>query len=208
MQELDLATDVFRGFVQCLAMLSAKDISSTPLHVIVHVGGWEKSTDELPDILKLDYFPEPMTCEFFGVPDPTTSSAWELAYDLGAVVHLDEATSPVYELFEELASIIDNLIMEDEDNSPPGRLLLCDIPRLVLSTQELLAKPNAHDAALLKLFALCEFDLAMMGREAQESRWDYFTARVKLVDTGYRPSKEEMENIALPRSVFHDTLGV
>jgi hypothetical protein len=97
--------------------------------------------------------------------------------------------------------------MEDKDNSPPGRLLLCDISRPVLLTQELLAKPNAYDAATLKLFALCEFDLAMMGRESQESRWEYFTSRVKLVGPGYRPSKNEMEAIALRRSVLHNMLG-
>lgn len=209
MQELDLGTDIFRGFAQCLAMLSAKDISSTPLHVIVHVGGAKRSIDELLELLNLDLFPEPMTCKFLGVPCTTASFAWELAYNLGTVVHLDHAKSLDCNLAaEELATFIYDLIMEDKDNSPPGQLFLCDVPRLVLSTQELLAAANAHDAALLKLFALCEFDLAMMGREVQESRWEYFTARVKLVDAGYRPTKEEMEAIALRRSVFHVRLGL
>jgi hypothetical protein len=97
--------------------------------------------------------------------------------------------------------------MAEAESHHGRRRQLSPIPRPVLSTQELLAKPNAYDAATLKLFALCEFDLAIMGREVQESRWEYFTSRVKLVGPGYRPSKNEMEAIALRRSVLRDMLG-
>jgi len=210
-RESEYETDCFKGFTQCLTALSARDISLAPLHIKLYISG-TKDYINLPDLLAPDHFPEPMTCEFLNTPRTNESTAWELAYDLGAVVHLDHANSSSLlhddPVAVDLASIVDDLIMEDEESSPPGRLFLCDVSRLVLSAQEFLAAPNRHDAAMLKIYAHCDFDLTMMGREVQESRWEYFTARVKLVDAGYRPSKEEMEAIALRRSVFHDTLGV
>ena len=67
----------------------------------------------------------------------------------------------------------------------PGRLFLCDVPELVLSTEGLAkAGDNAKGAALIKIYN------AWPSIHPQPS-WDVFNLRVQLVDKGYRRSKEE-----------------
>ena len=66
----------------------------------------------------------------------------------------------------------------------PGRLILCDVPQLVLSPQELeAAGDTAEEAALVKIFDAWQ--------SSPKPKWEIFTSRIKLVEGGFRRSLEE-----------------
>jgi hypothetical protein len=213
-REFDYRTDCFRGFTACLTALADREESLAPLHIQLYIK--EGEDGYLPEFLDHTHFPETMTCEFFDVPFGNPAGMWDLLYDLGGVIHLEanrllernEPLDPPDLMSSRMATAIQEVFYEDEPDSPPGHMFLCDASQLILSPAEPLSATNANDAAMLKVFSLCDFDLALMGRDTSVSRWDYFTARVKFVDAGYRPTKAEMAAISERRSVFPNSSKV
>lgn len=129
--------------------------------------------------------PVPITYGFTDTPiDVTKGSAWVAAYILRAVV---EFRQPDPKRLGQYAEAICNLLCHctgSEQRGHPGRLILCDVPQLVLSPQELeAAGDTAEEAALVKIFDAWQ--------SSPKPKWEIFTSRIKLVEGGYRRSLEE-----------------
>lgn len=191
----------------CLGKLVSICGKSTPLHINIQGSsqGIDHNTVGYRSIMIL---PAPITYNFWDVPwDEDGLSVLLCAYEVGAVVYFTESARVIEPAVHfrhppavsnipdhialELAVAIRDIFDHDEPQEPPGQLYLCNLPRLILSAEEL-ATGNASAIATLKLFSFCSSAMAGVG----EATWDYFNTRVKLVETGFRPSDAEMTIIS------------
>lgn len=206
-------SDVDGGFAflqKCLVQIALKYLTSTPLHLTVHMK-FKGYFTGIIDLLLYDISPVPITCTFHNISITNGARSLNLAYDFGAVIYLlDQTVRPgaapincdANELAVNLAGAIDEMSYEEEEDGwPPGQIFLCDISRLVLSPKELAACENANDAATLKVFNLCEIGHLRQSM-TKSQRWDLFVSRVKLVDPGFKSSEADIAASVKRRSVL------
>jgi hypothetical protein len=195
----DNSAQALAPMLKCLGQLVRRYLTSGPLHLTVRPRNQEQSPcDAAMKLLFSDGQPVPITCDFYGMSMDNHDVPFNLAYDLGAIVHFSEEAplngEAANDIAFQLADIVDDLFDYEENQlygSPPGQIFFCDVSRLILSPKELAACENANDAARLKLFDLCDFDRFDRKFTASQS-WEYFTSRVKLVDPGFKPSQADM----------------
>ena len=199
----------FSDLRRVLTQLATKYPTIPPLHLTVHMRRDLRCGMILANVFY--GFPAvPIACDFHYTSFDSSTDFLRLAYDLGAVVHNTEENSVegVNMLAIELAAELGELFIneeekqedEDEKNIPPGQIFLCDVPRSVLSHQELAESEDPVKTARLKLFNLCYFSNLERNFTGSQS-WDYFTSRVKLVERGFKPSEADIAASIKRRSV-------
>lgn len=187
----------------CLSALAAKNSSTISLHVTFHAS---ESGFEL--FMQLNCFsnsmaqPGAITYEFFGMPlkESHPMSAMSVACILQAIIHFDTA-SPAGP--GEHATTVGRQLFDCVGGSRHGsselrgRLYLCDIPALIMTTDEIAAADDVDEAAKLKLFdaSPLAFPDALTVTLQVRPRWDDFDSVVHLVKTGFKPAIARAESV-------------
>lgn len=206
---------------QCLSALASTKGLSNPLHMTIHVPrGKDFDICGMEDLF--DGFPPvPIICEIMDLP-PQDSEDWSdsfaLAYYFGGVLHVSacscgDCQDPKFvdcrdDFAKDVAHELEGLLEHDEGSAggdgagkPPGQIFLCDVSRLILKPDELIAAGGeVNDSARLKVFNLLDYDGAAR-HWSEAKKWDHYTSMVKFVDSGFRPSEADVAANVKLRSV-------
>jgi hypothetical protein len=127
----------------------------------------------------------PITYGFFDMPlDLDASLKLQTAYALWGIVEFIQPDGDQLGQHTDTLGCLLSQCLRSETVAP-GRLFLCDVPRLVLTVEEFAkAGENAKEIALVKIYEAWP-------TTHLQPKWEVFNMRVKLVDEGYRRSKEE-----------------
>jgi hypothetical protein len=186
-----------------LKLLAIRHIRNCPLHVTVQVEG-DSTFQQLCQLV--DHQPRtnnsfniPITYDVFDMP--TGTDLWHplaIAFAMRAVVHFADHHSSAGP--DDIARAISNQLLDcfkaDSRSSfvTPGLLYLCDIPKLVLSPEELATSSNSNEVALLKLFdnlIYTPLPGALPGSSIPKPKWETFKSKVELVESGFRPGMSD-----------------
>jgi hypothetical protein len=167
---------------EILATFAPKDASSGLLHATISTRILQSIQDSNCCPFESQTMPGTITYEICDLPLP--QARWYLwkAFDLQAVVHLDIDSRSRDEILPDLKDAM--LDCFTGLNNPAGQLFLCGIPALVLSPEELSPSLNINEDALLKVFNSMQ--------EQERPKWEVFTAKVHLVEPGFRPSAHDL----------------
>jgi hypothetical protein len=178
-------------------------ITTTPLHVTVRVKA-ESAYQQLRQLVNIqsvinNSFTIPITYEIFDMPIRSDlHQALAIAFAMRAVVHFADHHSPMGP--DDLAYAISNSLLDCfkivNQSVPvtPGQLHLCDIPVIVLSPEELATSSDPKEVALRKLFDnldFCPLPGHSPGPQYLKPTRGTFKARVKLVESGFRPGMSD-----------------
>jgi hypothetical protein len=188
---------------QSLAFLSSKSVLSNPLHLTIHVSGEGEACPGQTNLLLDGPPPMPIIYEILDITHQNSydlCDTFRLARVFGAILHFattcqsTETTDHRDDFAKDIAYEVENLsnYTSDDDHRLPNQLILCNITRLVLKPDELIAAAGeANDFARLKIFKLLKhYGTATRWSDAQ--KWDHYISRVKFVDSGFRPSEANM----------------
>jgi len=177
--------------------VAPRDASAPPLHVTARISR-DNNMGALGFLLRNLQTPFPFSCEFLEMfIDEDEFVALDVAFHLGAVVKYRDTDLDKEEILQEIAGQLYICITdEDHTSTPHPYVYLCDIPELVLSTDEFRTAPNINKAAKVKLFD--QFTVWPDSMEdSAPSKWQFFESRVKLVESGFRPSMADL--VAFPK---------
>ena len=125
--------------------------------------------------------------------------ALDVAFLLGGVVKYRDTDLDKEEIIREIAGQLDiSFTEEDPAAAPYPYVYLCDIPQLVLSADEIRTSPNINKAAKVKLFD----QIAVWPDPIEDSpsaQWEFFDSRVRLVESGFRPSMADLMAFPKPK---------
>jgi hypothetical protein len=120
-----------------------------------------------------------------------------LSYDFGRVVDDYENTldrnlqMTVDKASKGLAEVIVHTL-ESDDYNVPGQVSLSDVPRLVLSPEEIAAAAGyLNEIAQLKMFKLAHSS-SWPYRYYDAGEWRLYTSTIKFVDRGFKPTKADL----------------
>jgi hypothetical protein len=186
-----------------LALLAMRHLTTTPPHVMVQIEGAAafQQLCQLVDIQSVfnNSFNVPITYEILDMP--VGLNLWKplsIAFAMRAVVHFADHHSSAGP--DDIAGAISNQLLDcfriDSRSSTvlAGQLYLCDIPGLVLPPAELATTSDPDEAALIKLFDNLIYSPlpgALPGSPDSKPKWETFKSKVKLVESGFRPSFSE-----------------
>jgi len=158
--------------------------------------GPDHNFDELESLLRQLNPPISFTYEFyFKKMSHTDYDALQLAYKYGGIFHY-EYPATYYNpdtVAQNIADHLGSLFFEHV----AGRVYLCDVPRLVLAPKEHhSAGDNVNETAKRRIFNNIRFgDDPSMSTSLNLARWRVFDDRVKLVDSGFRPSAKTLISV-------------
>jgi len=194
---------------ESLNVLASRDDLSNPLHITFHPR-YKKEGD--PDMLFCELLcylpPSPIICEIRDLPHHDLNQFFltlQSAHDFGAILHFStfcwrcqssEASDCQRNFVRDLAHGLGRIVAYKRgthtDDGPPGQTILCDVSRLILNDNELVAAAgNENDSAQLEIFKLIHFyGVARQWSDAQN--WDRYVSRIKFVDPDFKLSKADV----------------
>jgi len=179
----------------CLLAIAPTSISPYSLQVKFQIGP-NHNFDELESLLRQLNPPIPFTYEFyFKKMSHTHHDALQLAYKYGGIVHY-EYPATYYNpdtVVQNIAGHLGFLFF----GHMAGRVYLCDVPRLVLTPKEHhAAGDNVNETAKRRIFNNIHFGRdPSISTSLKLARWRVFDDRVKLVDSGSRPSTKTLISV-------------
>lgn len=178
--------------------VAPRDVSAPPLHVTARISR-DIDMGALGSLLRDIQTPFPFSCEFLEMFIDEDEFALDVAFLLGAVVKYRDTDLDKEEIIREIAGQLDiSFTEEDPAAAPYPYVYLCDIPRLVLSADEIRSSPNFNKAAKVKLFD----QIAVWPDPIEDSpsaQWEFFDSRVRLVESGFRPSMADLMAFPKPK---------
>lgn len=187
-----------------LSKLAPTDDEAPPLHITCHLPQAQRCT-YLYQLIKLGshdpiHSSNLITYEIFTMP--ISSEEWaslDIAFALRAVVHF--GCTPTANPDDRARMISSQLLecFETGETDPlfnSGPIYLCDIPKLILSPAELYTAVDHNETALRKLFNGLNY-LTYPEPQSEpdtipRTKWETFTSKVKLVESGFRPSRADL----------------
>jgi len=187
------------GLMQSIAILASDRTSSTPLHVTFIMDQAVDRFDLMEMFLREDALAN-LTFDFLNWP--SHDGFWHLAAAYFAGGPVQFAARPFDPTSVELLALgLDHIFRRRDCVAPSSRIYLCDIPKFVLSPEELVAAADdVSHIAKLKIYKLCDF--GHTDSDLTESqRWIDFDSKVKFVEAGFRPSPADVAAIMDGRRV-------
>jgi hypothetical protein len=123
---------------------------------------------------------------------PSHDGFWHLeaAYYAGAPVQF--APTPFDPASVQLLAMgLAHILHRRDFTAPSSRIYLCDVPKFVLSPEELVvAAENVDHVAKLKVYNIYALETA--DHSTESLRWIDFDSQVRFVNSGFRPSPADV----------------
>ena len=180
------------GLMQSIAILASNRISSAPLHVTFIMDQTVNRSALMKMLLHEDALAS-LTFDFLNWPSHDGFWHLEAAYYAGASVQF--APTPFNPALVQLLAISLALIFHRRDfTAPSSRIYLCDVPKFVLSPEELVvAAENVDHVAKLKVYNIYALETA--DNSTGSLRWIDFDSQVRFVNSRFRPSPADVTAI-------------
>jgi hypothetical protein len=197
-EKIAQAERVSSMFSKCFAAIASTGTTASVLHVKMHM------------VPRIEYsilryrFPRlsaaiPIIFEFFDVSLNWVSNPLKLAYEIRAVVHFDQDNFVSRdEMVKELAGQISEILRDGKLSMLASQVYLCDVPQLVLRPDELNSADDTNEAAMVKICSLIDDEYWPDQVTTPTKRLEFLKSRVKLVESGFRPTLADMIEIKRP----------